>query len=106
MSRKEMSKSKAYELFCDLYGKKKVTNIDEKKAPKELYNSYINMKLALERRNNEGNMFKKYIGILDKSFENKIEKSKEQDENLKIKYYDLVQVLIKKKLENEKEKFI
>jgi len=106
MSRKEMSKSKAFELFCDLYGKKKVTNIDEKKAPKELYNSYINMKLALERRNNEGNMFKKYIGILDKSFKNKIEKSKEQDENLKIKYYDLVQVLIKKKLENEKEKFI
>ena len=106
MSRKEMSKSKAFELFCELYGKKKVSNIDEKKAPKELYNSYINMKMALDRRSKEGNIFKKYIGILDKSFEDKIEKNKEQDENLKSKYYDLVQVLIKKKLEDEKEKYL
>ena len=106
MSRKEMSKSKAFELFCELYGKKKVSNINEKKAPKELYNSYINMKMALDRRSKEGNIFKKYIGILDKSFEDKIEKNKEQDENLKSKYYDLVQVLIKKKLEDEKEKYL
>ena len=97
--------SQAFKLFSELYGKKKILKIDEKKAPKELYNSYINMKTSIERKNRTGGIFKKYINFLNKDLEIKLEKSKEQDEKLKTKYYDLVQIIIKKKLENENEKF-
>ena len=97
--------SQAFKLFSELYGKKKILKIDEKKAPKELYNSYINMKTSIERKNRTGGIFKKYMNFLNKDLEIKLEKSKEQDEKLKTKYYDLVQIIIKKKLENENEKF-
>jgi hypothetical protein len=97
--------SQAFKLFSELYGKKKILKIDEKKAPKELYSSYINMKTSIERKNRTGGIFKKYINFLNKDLEIKLEKSKEQDEKLKTKYYDLVQIIIKKKLENENEKF-
>ena len=105
MSRRDSThSSKAFQLFEEFYGKKKVSSIDEKKAPKELYNSYFNMRLALERKNSSGSLFKKYMNMLDKSFEDKLEKGKEQDQKLKTKYYELAQVMVKKKLENENEK--
>ena len=106
MSRRDSThSSKAFQLFEEFYGKKKVSSIDEKKAPKELYNSYFNMRLALERKNSSGSLFKKYMNMLDKSFEDKLEKGKEQDQKLKTKYYELAQVMVKKKLEDENEKF-
>jgi len=105
MSRRDTThSSKAFQLFEEFYGKKKVSSIDEKKAPKELYNSYFNMRIALERKNTSRSLFKKYMNMLDKSFENKLEKGKEQDQKLKTKYYELAQVMVKKKLENENEK--
>ena len=106
MSRRNTSKSsRAVELFTELYGKKKVSNINEKKASKELYNYYYNMKVAIERKDKTGTIFKKYINMINESLENKLEKSKEQDQQLKNKYYDLVDVMIKKKLESENENF-
>ena len=43
--------------------------------------------------------------MLTKSTEDILGKIKEQDEKLKTKYYDLAQIMVKKKLENENEKF-
>jgi len=107
MSRKDLTQSsKAFELYTDLYGKKKVASVDEKKVSKELYNTYYNMRVNLENKNRSGNIFKKYKIILDKNMEENLIKSKEQDEKLKANYYDLVQVMIKKQLENENEKFL
>ena len=107
MSRKDTAqKSKVFELYTDLYGKKKVSNVDEKKVPKELYNTYYNMRVNIENKNRNSNIFKKYKIILDKNLEENLIKSKEQDEKLKSKYYDLVQVMIKKQLEGENEKFL
>ena len=107
VSRKDTSKSsRAFELFTELYGKKKVFSVDEKKASKELYNSYYNMSINIERKDQHEAIYKKYINMIDKTLEKNLEKGKEQDQNLKKKYHDLVEVMIKKKLENEKEKFI
>ena len=97
MSRKDTSKSsRAFELFTELYGKKKVFSIDEKKASKELYNSYYNMRKYIERKDQHGSIYKKYINMIDKTLEKNLEKGKEQDQNLKKKYHDLVEVMIKK----------
>ncbi len=98
-------KSKVYQLFTELYDKNKIINVDEKKAPKELYNTYFNMRLSIEKKNYSRNMYKKYRNMLTKSTEDILGKIKEQDEKLKTKYYDLAQIMVKKKLENENEKF-
>ena len=98
-------KSKVYQLFTELYDKNKVINVDEKKAPKELYNTYFNMRLSIEKKNYSRNIYKKYRNMLTKSTEDILGKIKEQDEKLKTKYYDLAQIMVKKKLENENEKF-
>ena len=106
MSRKDTSKSsRAYELFTELYGKKRVFSVDEKKASKELYNSYYNMRINIERKDQHESIYKKYINMIDKNLEQNLEKGKEQDQNLKTTYLDLVDVMIKKKLDNEDEKF-
>ena len=98
-------KSKVYQLFTELYDKNKIINVDEKKAPKELYNTYFNMRLSIEKKNYSRNIYKKYRNMLTKSTEDILGKIKEQDEKLKTKYYDLAQIMVKKKLENENEKF-
>ena len=106
MSRRDTTQSsKVLQLFSELYGKKVISDIDGKKAPKELYNSFFNLRLAIERKSQTGSIFKKYMNMLDKSLENKLEKSKEQDEKLKTKYYDLAEVMVKKQLEKENEIF-
>ena len=98
-------KSKVYQLFTELYDKNKIINVDEKKAPKELYNTYFNMRLSIEKKNYSRNIYKKYRNMLTKSTEDILGRIKEQDEKLKTKYYDLAQIMVKKKLENENEKF-
>ena len=83
VSRKDTSKSsRAFELFTELYGKKKVFSVDEKKASKELYNSYYNMRINIERKDQHGSIYKKYINMIDKTLEKNLEKGKEQDQNL------------------------
>ena len=83
MSRKDTSKSsRAFELFTELYGKKKVFSVDETKASKELYNSYYNMSINIERKDQHGSIYKKYINMIDKTLEKNLEKGKEQDQNL------------------------
>ena len=63
------------------------------------------MRVNIENKNTSGNIFKKYKIFMDKNLEENLIKSKEQDEKLKTKYYDLVQVIVKKQLENGIENY-
>ena len=102
IKRKDFSQSsKTFELLSEIYNKKKILNPDEKKVPKELYNSYYNMRISIEKKERTNYLFKKYKKMLDKNLEENLEKSKEQDEKLKAKYLDLIQAMINKKLINE-----
>ena len=102
IKRKDFSQSsKTFELLSEIYNKTKILNPDEKKVPKELYNSYYNMRISIEKKERTNYLFKKYKKMLDKNLEENLEKSKEQDEKLKAKYLDLIQAMINKKLINE-----
>ena len=90
-------------LFSQLYDKKKIKFFNGQKAPKELYNSYYNMKESIERCQAPEKIFKKYKSNMGESLRKKIGKSNDQDEELKSKYYDFMQMIIKKKIEDEND---
>ena len=54
------------------------------------------MRINIKRKDQHGSIYKKYINMIDKTLEKNLEKGKEQDQNLKKKYHDLVEVMIKK----------
>ena len=102
IAKKNNSKSMRIEqLFSQLYDIKKIKNINGKKAPKELYNSYYNMKESIERCHAPETIFKKYKNNMDESLKKKIGKSNDQDDELKSKYFDFMQMIIKKKIEDD-----
>ena len=103
LKRKNLSlnqSSKTYELLSEIYTKKKILNVNEQKMPKELYNTYYNMSISIDN-NKTSEVFKRYKKMLDENIEQNLDKIKEQDDNLKTKYLDLIHALIKKKLVKE-----
>jgi hypothetical protein len=68
--------------------------------PKELYNTYYNMSISIDN-NRTSEVFKKYKLMLDDNIEQNLDKIKEQDENLKTKYLDLIYALVNQKLIKE-----
>jgi hypothetical protein len=102
-SKNKTQRNKIEKLFSQLYDIKKIRNLDEKKAPKELYNSYYNMKDSIERCHGPDKIYNKYKSNLGDSLRKKIGKSLVQDDELKNKYYDFMQMIIKKKIEDEDE---
>ena len=102
-SKNKTQRNKIEKLFSQLYDIKKIRNLDEKKAPKELYNSYYNMKDSIERCHGPDKIYNKYKGNLGDSLRKKIGKSLVQDDELKNKYYDFMQMIIKKKIVDEDE---
>ena len=101
--KKNNQSNRIEQLFLELYDKKKIKNINGKRAPKELYNSYFNMSLSIERCHAPETIFKKYKSSMDDSLRKKIGKSHEQDDELKNKYFDFMQMIIKKKIEDEND---
>ena len=95
--------SRLEQIFSELYGKELIKLFNERKAPKELYNSYYNMKESIERCHAPETIFKKYRSNMEESLKKKIAKSNDQDDELKNKYYDFMQMIIKKKLENDED---
>ena len=73
----------------------KIKNINGQKAPKELYNSYYNMSLSIERCHAPETIFRKYKSNMGDSLRNKIGKSQDQDDELKNKYFDFMQMIIR-----------
>ena len=92
--------SKTFELLSKIYTKKKILNINEQKMPKELYNTYYNMSVSIDN-NKTSEVFKRYKKMLDDNIDQNLDRIKEQDDNLKTKYLDLIHALIKKKLVKE-----
>ena len=102
IARKNNSQSMRIEqLFSELYDKKKIRNINGQKAPKELYNSYYNMKESIERCHAPETIYRKYKSNMGDSLKKKIGKSNEQDDELKSKYFNFMQMIIKKKIEDD-----
>ena len=102
IARKNNSQSMRIEqLFSELYDKKRIRNINGQKAPKELYNSYYNMKESIERCHAPETIYRKYKNNMGDSLKKKIGKSNDQDEELKSKYFDFMQMIIKKKIEDD-----
>ena len=91
------------QLFSELYDRKKIKNINGRKAPKELYNSYYNMSLSIERCHAPETIYRKYKSNMGDSLRKKIGKSQDQDDELKNKYFDFMQMIIKKKIEDEND---
>ena len=101
LKKKNLNKSsKTYQLLSEIYSQKKIFNVNEKKMPKELYNTYYNMSISIDN-NRTSEVFKKYKLMLDDNIEQNLDKIKEQDENLKTKYLDLIHALVNKKLVKE-----
>ena len=61
------------------------------------------MKESIERCHAPETIFKKYRSNMEESLKKKIAKSNDQDDELKNKYYDFMQMIIKKKLENDED---
>ena len=102
IAKKNNSQSMRIEqLFSQLYDKKRIKNINGQKAPKELYNSYYNMKESIERCHAPETIYRKYKNNMGDSLKKKIGKSNDQDDELKNKYFDFMQMIIKKKIEDD-----
>lgn len=97
---------KAKKLFLQLYDKKIIDFINEKNSTLELYNSYCKMKDSIERCHGPERIFRKYRNNISVELKDKIGKSIDQDNELKNKYYDFMQMVIKKKLGEDENKFI
>ena len=102
-SRNNTQKAKIEKLFSELYDIKTIRSLNEKKAPKELYNSYYHMKDSIENCHGPDKIYRKYQNVLGDSIRKKIGKSLQQDDELKNKYYDFMQMIIKKRIEDEDE---
>ena len=97
---------KAKKLFLQLYDKKIIDFINEKNSTLELYNSYCKMKDSIERCHGPERIFRKYRNNISVELKDKIGKSIDQDNELKNKYFDFMQMVIKKKLGEDENKFI
>ena len=97
---------KANRLFLQLYDKKKIDYFNEKNSTQELYNSYCKMKDSIERCHGPERIFRKYKNNITVELKDKIGKSIDQDNQLKNKYYDFMQMVIKKKLGEDENKFL
>ena len=97
---------KARKLFLQLYDKKIIDFINEKNSTLELYNSYCKMKDSIERCHGPERIYRKYKNNISVELKDKIGKSIDQDNELKNKYYDFMQMVIKKKLGEDENKFI
>ena len=101
--KKNNQSTRIEQLFSELYDKKKIKNINGHKAPKELYNSYYNMSISIERCHAPETIYRKYKSNMWDSLRKKIGKSQDQDDELKNKYFDFMQMIIKKKIEDEND---
>ena len=101
--KKNNQSTRIEQLFSELYDKKKIKNINGHKAPKELYNSYYNMSISIERCHAPETIYRKYKSNMGDSLRKKIGKSQDQDDELKNKYFDFMQMIIKKKIEDEND---
>jgi hypothetical protein len=63
--------SRLEQIFSELYGKELIKLFNERKAPKELYNSYYNMKESIERCHAPETIFKKYRSNMEESLKKK-----------------------------------
>ena len=97
---------KAKKLLLQLYDKKIIDFINEKNSTLELYNSYCKMKDSIERCHGPERIFRKYRNNISVELKDKIGKSIDQDNELKNKYFDFMQMVIKKKLGEDENKFI
>ena len=87
-------------LFSQLYDKNKIQNLNKQTAPIELYNSYYNMKESIEKCHGPDIIYRKFKNNMHESLRHKIGRSIDQDDELKNKYYDFMQMIIKKKIED------
>ena len=101
--KKNNQSTRIEQLFSELYDKKIIKNINGHKAPKELYNSYYNMSISIERCHAPETIYRKYKSNMGDSLRKKIGKSQDQDDELKNKYFDFMQMIIKKKIEDEND---
>ena len=85
-------------LFSQLY---EIQNLNKQTAPIELYNSYYNMKESIEKCHGPDIIYRKFKNNMHESLRHKIGRSIDQDDELKNKYYDFMQMIIKKKIEDE-----
>ena len=97
----QQERNKANKLFSQLYDKKKIKIFDYKKAPAELFNYYFNLKENIERSHDSEKIYKKYNKMLNNDIEKKIKISNVQDKELKTKYFEYIQKIIKKKIDDE-----
>ena len=103
---KKNDAQKANQLFLLLYDKKNIDFINEKNSTLELYNSYCKMKESIERCHGPERIFRKYRNNISVELKDKIGKSIDQDNELKNKYYDFMQMVIKKKLGEDENNFL
>ena len=103
---KKNDAQKAQNLFLQLYDKKNIDYINEKNSTLELYNSYCKIKESIERCHGPERIFRKYRNNISVELKDKIWKSIDQDNELKNKYYDFMQMVIKKKLGEDENQFI
>ena len=97
------SSSRIEQLFSELYDNNTIHFFNENTAPKELYKSYYNMKESIEKCHAPKTLFRKFRSNMGDFFKKKIVKSNDQDDELKNKYYDFMQMIIKKKIENDED---
>jgi hypothetical protein len=103
---KKNDAQKANQLFLLLYDKKNIDFINEKNSTLELYNSYCKMKESIERCHGPERIFRKYRNNISVELKDRIGKSIDQDNELKNKYYDFMQMVIKKKLGEDENKYL
>ena len=97
-----IQKLKINQLFMKLYNKNRIESLNKDNAPKELFNSYCNMKESIEKCHGPERLYRKYKNKLNLNMKNKIVISLDQDKELKNKYYEFMKMIIKKKI-NENE---
>lgn len=94
-------REKINDLFKEIYDAKKVDIINDKKATKELYNTYCNLRESIRKCRGQERLYNKYKLFLDNSLKAKLEKSFQQDEELKHRYYDFMHIIIREKVSSK-----
>ena len=91
---KDMQK-KAKNLFLQMYDQEKIDEYNQKNSPIDLYRSFYKIKYRIERQESD---YKKLYRNFSESIKHKLNETAYQDEELKNRYREFVQIMIRRNL--------
>ena len=91
----ENLQNKVNNLFLEMYDQEKIDEFNTKNSPIDLYKSFYKIRYRIERQEND---YKRLYGCFSDSVKQKLNESAYQDEELKNRYKEFVQIMINKNI--------